>query len=105
MVSTPNEKDIINALKALKKDPTLSLQSAARIYNVPRTTLTRRQQERLSRADTTTHSRKLTNKEEDLLIQHILDLDAQSQPPRLRDVEAMANRLLELKHDIPVRRH
>ncbi len=42
MVLTLNEKDIINALKALKKDPTLSLQSAARIYNVPRTTLTRR---------------------------------------------------------------
>ena len=51
MSSSPNEASIINALQALKQDPTLTIRRAARIYNVPRTTLTRRRQETRCQAD------------------------------------------------------
>lgn len=105
MGSSSNEANIINALQALQKDLKLSIRAAARIYSVPRTTLERRQRNIPSQADTTPKSRKLTNEEESLLIQYILDLDSRSQPPRLRDVEVMANRLLELRHGIPVGRN
>ena len=39
-------------------------------------------------------SQKLTKLEESTIVQHILDLDSQSFPPRLSGVEDMANRLL-----------
>lgn len=39
-------------------------------------------------------SENLTDLEEQTIIQYILDLNAQSSPPRLCDVEDMANRLL-----------
>lgn len=105
MVSTSNEANVILAIQALEKDPKLSVRAAARTYNVSRTTLERRRQNIPSRADTTSKVRRLTIDEEKLLIQYIIDLDSRSQPPRLRDVEVMANRLLELRHDIPVGRN
>ena len=105
MSSSPNEASVINALQALKQDPTLAIRRAAQIYNVPRTTLARRRQEIPYQADSIPKSRRLTNEEENLLIQYILSLDSRAQPPRLHDVEAMANRLLELRHDIPVGRN
>ena len=105
MVSTSNEANVICALQALQRDPELAVRDASRIYGVPRTTLRRRRSEVPCRADTTPGSRKLTDPEEKLIIERILDLDSRAQPPRLRDVEAMANRLLELRHDIPVGRN
>ena len=37
---------------------------------------------------------KLTDLEESVIVQHILDLDSRSFPPRLSNVEDMANQLL-----------
>ncbi|CEJ95254.1 hypothetical protein VHEMI10745 [[Torrubiella] hemipterigena] len=105
MGKTSNEADVISALQAIERDPKLSNREAARIYNIAETTLRRRRNKIPCRADTTSKSRKLTNDEENTIIQYILNLDARAQPPRLRDVEAMANRLLELRHDIPVGRN
>jgi hypothetical protein len=47
-----------------------------------------------SRRDILANSRKLTNLEESVIVQHILDLDSKGFPPRLSGVEDMANRLL-----------
>ena len=105
MGKSSNEADVISAIQAIKKDPQLSIRAAARLYNIPETTLRRRRNKVPSRADTTPNCRKLTDEEEILLIQYIIDLDSRAQPPRHRDVEAMANRLLELRHDIPVGRN
>lgn len=105
MGNSSNEASIILAIQALQNDPELPVRLAARTYKVPETTLRRRRKDIPSRADTIPNRRKLTDEEEIHLIQHIFDLDSRAQPPRLRDVEAMANRLLELRHDIPVGRN
>ncbi|KAK1837529.1 transposase [Colletotrichum chrysophilum] len=49
---------------------------------------------KLSRRDTIPNSRKLTELEEEKLVEYILDLDSRSFPPRISGVEDMANRLL-----------
>ena len=105
MGSPSNEASIISAIEALKRDRKLTVRQAALFYNVPRTTLRRRRNKTPSRAETTPNRRKLTDEEESQLIEYILHLDSRAQPPRLRDVEAMANRLLELCYDILVGRN
>ncbi|KAL9572239.1 hypothetical protein ACKAV7_003622 [Fusarium commune] len=64
--------------------------------------LWRRQQGILSRRDTTPKSRKLSDLEEQTIIQFIIDLDSRGFPPRLRGVEEMANRLLADRDASPV---
>jgi hypothetical protein len=46
------------------------------------------------RRDIPANSRKLTDLEESVIVQYILDLDSKGFPPRLSGVEDMANRLL-----------
>ena len=89
-----DECQLVLALQAMKRDPSLSARAAAKVYSVDFSTLARRRRGQHSRRDTTTKSRKLTDLEESVIVQHILDLDSRSFPPRLSGVEDMANRLL-----------
>ena len=82
------------AIQAIQRDPKLSTRAAAKIYNVPRTTIGDRLSGISSRRDTPANSRKLTNSEEKAIIQYILDLDSRAFPPRISSVEDMANQLL-----------
>jgi hypothetical protein len=50
------------------------------------------------RRDTVPNSRKLTQSEETVIVQHILDLDARGFPPRLAAVADMANSLRAERH-------
>ena len=94
MDSTSLEGRLLLATQASHKDPNLSTRSIADLYNVPRTTLRRRRNGIMSRRDSAPKSRNLTELEEQTIVQYVLDLDSRSFPPRLRDVEDMANRLL-----------
>ncbi|KAJ6437589.1 Glycerate kinase [Purpureocillium lavendulum] len=67
----------------MKKDPGLSTKRAAKIYNVPRTTLRRRQNGTPSRRESPPNSAKLTELEEKTIVEYVLDL-----------VGDLANRLL-----------
>ena len=87
-----SEGNILLALQALQNDPELSLRRAAAIYQVHYWTLYRRQKGILSTRNTIPKSRKLSDLEEQIVIQFILDLDSRGFPPRLRGVEEMANR-------------
>src|SRR5437667_6135815 len=98
----PAEARVIIALKAIRNDKKLSVRAAAKIYEVPRTTLTRRRASRHTRRDTSPNSRKLTKLEEEAIVQYILKLGTRSFPPRLRDIEDMANRLLRIYDVSPV---
>jgi hypothetical protein len=89
-----DEKQVILALQAVENDPSLSLRAAAKIYGVHHTKLSSRKRGRKERRDTIANSRKLTDLEESVLVQYILDLDSRAFPPRLRGVEDMANQLL-----------
>ncbi|KAM5529851.1 transposase [Fusarium oxysporum f. sp. phaseoli] len=102
-MSDPNyEARILLALQALQTNPKLSLRCAADIYKVNRITLSRRQNGLQSRRDWIPKSRRLSNLEENIIVQFILDLDMRGFPPRLRAVEEMANRLLADRDALPV---
>ena len=77
--------------------------SSKKLYNIPRSTLSHRRAGRRARRDTSPNSRKLTKSEEEAIIQYILELGTRSFPPRLRDVEDMANQLLYVCDVLPVR--
>ena len=94
MESTSKERKVILALQALKHDPYLNVISAAKIYGAPLRTVLDQRSGRPSRRDTQAKSRKLTDLEESVIVQYILDLDSKGFPPRLCGVEDMANRLL-----------
>ncbi|RKK79343.1 hypothetical protein BFJ71_g16262 [Fusarium oxysporum] len=102
-MSDPNiEARILLALRALQNDPKLSLRRAAGIYQVRYWTLHLRQKGILSTHDSIPKSRKLSDLEEQIIVQFILDLDSRGFPPRLHCVEEMANRLLADREMPPV---
>ena len=94
MATLSKESQLFLAVQAIKNTPNLSVRAAAKIYSVPRSTLGTRLQGTTPRRDTMSKSQKLTKLEESTIVQHILDLDSRSFPPRLSGVEDMANRLL-----------
>ena len=98
----PAEARVILALEAMKSDKKLSLRAAAKHYDVPPMTLCHRRAGRPARRDTSPNSRKLTKLEEEAIVQYILELGTRSFPPRLRDVEDMANQLLRVRDALPV---
>jgi hypothetical protein len=102
MSQSSTEARILLALQALQNDPKLSIRRAASTYNVCRMKLSRRQQGILSTRDTTTKSRNLSDLEEQIIVQFILDLDSRGFPPRRDFVEKMANSLLADRDASPV---
>jgi hypothetical protein len=94
MNNSCKESQILLATQAIQRDPNLSVRAAAKIFKVPRTTLGTRLNGTMSRHDSTPNSQKLTNLEEKTIVQYILNLDSRSFPPRLYEVEDIANQLL-----------
>ncbi|KAM5515600.1 transposase [Fusarium oxysporum f. sp. phaseoli] len=96
------EARILLALQALQNDPKLSIRKAATIYQVNHCTLGRRQDGIQSIHSTTTKSRNLSDLEEQIIVQFILDLDSRGFPPRRDFVEKLANSLLADRDVSPV---
>ncbi|EGU83431.1 hypothetical protein FOXB_06053 [Fusarium oxysporum f. sp. conglutinans Fo5176] len=102
-MSQPNkEARILLALQALQQNPKLSLHKAARIYEVNYWALRRRRNGIPAASSITPKSRKLSDLEEQIIVQYILDLDSRGFPSRHRDIEQMANRLLADRDASPV---
>src|SRR6478609_9261687 len=97
-----DEARILLALQALQNDPKLSLRRASNIYKVNYWKLRRRQNGIQSRRESIPNSRKLSDIEEETIVQFILDLDSRGFPSRLRFVEEMANSLLADRDASPV---
>ena len=91
MPQTNDESQLILAIQAIQKDPTLCHRAAARIYSVDHWKLGHRIPGMCARCDIPANSRKLTDLEESVLVQYILDLATKGFPPRLSVVEDMAN--------------
>src|SRR6478735_7082759 len=102
MSQANDEARILLALQSLQNNPKLSIRRAAAIYEVHYRTLHRRQKGIQSRRETIPNSRRLSDLEEQIIIQFILELHARGFPPRLRGVEEMANRLLADRDASPV---
>ncbi|PHH56253.1 hypothetical protein CFIMG_007201RA00001 [Ceratocystis fimbriata CBS 114723] len=96
------EINIILALQALRNDTKLRIYRAAKIYNVPPSTLYDRYHGKPSRSDIVPKSRKLSDLEEQVIVEYIINLGSRGFPPRLRGVEEMANRLLADRDASPV---
>ena len=88
------EGRILLAISDFQNGKISKIAQAAKIYNIPRTTLRDRlhgtQQRSLIRAN----SHKLTQFEEESLVKWVLDLDRRGLPPRHSLVREMANHLL-----------
>ena len=84
------------AIAALKKKEISSICKAAKLYNVPHSTLTYQLKGRPSCTILRANSHQLTEAEEDLLVQWVLGLAKQGLPPRPAFVENMANHLLAI---------
>ena len=100
-----DESQIVLALRAMQNNPKLSARAAGKIYSINHEKLSRRRRGIQPRRDISANSRKLTNLEESVLIQYILDLSTKGFPPRLSMVEDMANRLLATRNQLRVGKH
>src|SRR3984957_4841365 len=94
MALLPKESRIILALQALKKCENPQLETIAKIYDIPPSTLRDRRAGRPARRDTKPNSRKLTDLKEEELVKYVLELDSRTFPPRPSTVADMANHLL-----------
>lgn len=74
------EARVALALKALENNEKLSLRAAAKLYDVPVSTLSYRRAGRLVRRDTTPNSRRLTDSEEQAIVQYVLELVTRAFP-------------------------
>jgi hypothetical protein len=102
METLQKEARIILALQALEKDPFISNRRASLTYNVDPMTLKRRAKGTPSRRDSLPNSRNLTDLEENVILERIINLDARSWSPRIRDVGVMANLILSERNAKPV---
>ena len=96
------ESQIVLALQAIRSDPIISIRKAAEIYNVSHATLARRVRGTQSRRDNTPNCRSLRATEEEVIVKHILELDAQGFPVRHAYLRDMADRLLLSRGAPPV---
>jgi hypothetical protein len=97
-----NENQIQLAIQAIKQDATLKPRRAAAIFNVSRSTLTRRLAGKPSRRDYRPVAMKLTATEESIILQRALDFDERGSSLQLAAVKSMADILLAQRHQGPV---
>jgi hypothetical protein len=90
------------ALQAIKCDATLSQRRAATIYNVSQATLSNRRAGTPLQRDCRLNMSRLRKTEEDVIVQHILNLNLRGFPPQLATVKDIADSLLAERHKDPV---
>ena len=83
------------ALQALQKGQFSSGRHAARLYDVPNSSLNDRQRGRVARVELRANNHKLTETEELALVQWILSMDERGYPPRICAVREAAELLLK----------
>ena len=106
MSTYADEDRILLAIEAIESsEPKLSQRRAAKLYDVPQSTLNHRIRNRPRRETTRVNSHKLNLIEEQTLLQYILDQDTRGFPLRLAGVEDMANLLLASRGGKPVGKH
>ncbi|KAF7575417.1 hypothetical protein PtrM4_070430 [Pyrenophora tritici-repentis] len=91
---TSSEVNIHLAISAINRSQIQSIRDAAQTFEVPRTTLRRRRAGKPARADCQPNSRKLTQREEEVIISHILQLDQRGFAPTYAAIRDMADKLL-----------
>src|SRR5947209_1215650 len=85
------------AILALENKEIASIHEAAWLYNIPHSTLSDQLKDHPSHTILRANSHQLTEAEEEILIQWVLDLAKQGLPPRPAFIENMANHLLAVR--------
>jgi hypothetical protein len=98
MSAQTQEARIILAIEAIRTTKKISRRRAAKIYNVPETSLCDRMNGVTPKAEKRNAQHNLTLSEEEAIVKYILDLDLRGFPPRIDSVEDMANLLLQTCH-------
>ncbi|ESZ89461.1 hypothetical protein SBOR_10155 [Sclerotinia borealis F-4128] len=75
----------------------MSHRSAAKLYNIPETTLRNRMNGLTPLQECRPPTQKLTKLEEEVILQYILDMDTRGFAPRLSGMEDMANDILDTR--------
>jgi len=96
------EANIILAIKAIHRDPGISIQQAAKIYKVSKTTLHTRLRGRAATREKRNARHILTSSKEETLIKHVIDLDSRGFSPRIDSIRDMANILLTMRQAAPI---
>jgi hypothetical protein len=79
---TEQEGRILLAIQAIKNKEISAVREAARLFDVPETSLRRRLKGHKTRSETGVNSHKLTEIEEESLQKWILSIDSRGAPPR-----------------------
>jgi len=99
--SIEQEGRILLAIKAIKNQEITSIREAARRFEVPHSTLYDRLRGYQFRRESRANGHKLTQFEEESLIEWILSMDLRGNPPRPSLVKDMANLLLASRGTTP----
>ena len=99
---TEQEGRILLAIQAIKKQEKLSIREAARIYDIPHTTLYARLRGRQNRVELRANSFKLTEIEENSLKKWVISIDVRGAAPRPTIVQEIANLLLATRRTTPI---
>jgi len=89
-----NEADVQLALSSINAGQIQGTRPAAIAYNVPETTLRRRRAGIPARRDSRPKSKKLTELEEEVIVDHIINLDQRGFAPTYAAIRDMADKLL-----------
>jgi hypothetical protein len=100
--SIEKEGRVLLAISAIQKQEIRSIREAARVFDICHETLRRRLNGRTSRSEIRANSHKLTQNEEESLIQWILSLDRRGAAPRPSHIREMANILLAERGTTPI---
>ncbi|OOQ86171.1 hypothetical protein PEBR_22256 [Penicillium brasilianum] len=95
------EGKILLALDDIKNGRVKSIRAAAKLYEIPHTTLAGRAKGVQARVETPPNKRKLTQLEEDSLIEWIFSMDKRGAAPRKTAVREMADILLAARGSHP----
>lgn len=100
--NTYTEADIQLALSDLQNQRIQSVKQAARIYNIPKSTLYDRRAGKRMRRDCEANSKRLTKLEEEAIVQQVLDQSERGLAPSKAYVRDMADKLLRARGGNPV---
>ena len=89
--SIEQEGRLLLAIQAIKNQEISSVRQAARVYNVPESTLRDRLHGKIYCAEKRANNHKLTRNEEESLVHWIFSMDRRGVAPRPAHIEAMIN--------------
>ena len=100
--STEQEGRVLLAIEAIQKRQIPSVSEAARLFDVPRSTLRDRLAGTTNRSDIHANNHKLSVLEEQSLLKWVMSMDSRGAAPRQSHVREMANILLVERGSTPI---